>query len=187
MAAEKKRDGKARAAAGLLVYTRDETKQHEEAIAQLLPSQTLAAIARHMHREFGISSKRVARLAARVRERWVREDEASGALAVNRAEAIRRVKRMLAIASGKRSADGAWTEKPNHAAVAKYESLLAQLQGTNAPIKLDLEVRVSASIQGVIANLTAEQVREISERQRELRELAERERLRSLPAAGGSR
>lgn len=195
---EEKKNRPAQLAHAPIVYTRAETREHEEEIAARLPHETVAVIVAHMRAKFGIGKSRVKRLIVRVRERWVREDEASGALQVNRAEAIRRVKRMIKIASGRRApvdpkspnAMPPWAEPPNHGAVARYEHILANLQGTYTPVKVDVDVRVSASIQHVVSNLTAEQVSAIVERQRSLRELEEREKLRTLvlpPAKAGSR
>jgi len=164
------------------VYTRAETKEQEEAVAAILPHQTVAAVKRAMRERFGITPNRTQKLVGRVRERWVREDEASGALQVNRAEAVRRVKRQIGVASGRKDQGGAWVEKPDHSAVARYEHILANLQGTYAPVKVDVVFRVSESIMPVIGNLTPEQVQEILERQRALRELEERDRARTVEA-----
>jgi hypothetical protein len=160
-------------------YTLEETRQHTLDIEQLLPHSQVSAIVRAMRAKYGVSRMRVERIAREIKDRWVREDEASGALQENRAAAIRRIDGYLALARGRRDPQNpaAWVEKPNHGALARYETLKANLQGTFAPLKVDVEYRVSASIQHVVANLTAEQVAGYLAKQREMRELAERAKL----------
>jgi hypothetical protein len=160
-------------------YTLEETRQHTTEIEALLPHSNVMAIVRSLRAKYGVSRMRVERIAREIKARWVREDEASGALRENRASAIRRIDRYVALAQGRRDPNNpnAWIEKPNHGALARYETLKANLQGTFAPLKVDVEYRVSASIQHVVANLTAEQVAGYLAKQREMRELAERAKL----------
>lgn len=56
--AAKKAAGQERARPLARVYTREETRQHEEEIAQLLgAAQSLRAIARHMRARYGVSGR----------------------------------------------------------------------------------------------------------------------------------
>jgi hypothetical protein len=51
-------------------------------------------------------------------------------------------------------------DKPyqQHMLLLRYEDQLAKLQGTYAPIKVDLDLTISQNIVGVVANLTPDQV-----------------------------
>ena len=169
-----RRDGKP------IRYTLEEARQHRADVEALLPHSTIHAVLRTLQAKYPtITKARIIKLAREVRERWVREDEASGALQENRAAAIRRIDRYVSLAQGRRDPNNpnVWLERPNHGALARYETLKANLQGTFAPVKVDVEYRVSASIQHVVANLTAEQVAGYLAKQREMRELAERAKL----------
>jgi hypothetical protein len=104
----------------------------------------------------------------------------------NRAAAVRRYQRYIALASGEREratpeerAAGiqpVWRVKPNWPMVARFEAMLADVQGTKAPIQLSatVDVRVSQSLQAVIANITPEQMAERLLAARERREKVQR-------------
>jgi hypothetical protein len=89
-----------------------------------------------------------------VRERWVAEDKAQ--IEKWKAEAQRR------IFTGMADARTQLKDKPQamHATLLRYEDQLAKIQGTYAPVKIDIDVTVSQHLVGVVANLTADQVME---------------------------
>ena len=66
--------------------------------------------------------------------------------------------RMRLHAAGEQNTAGDWIREPNHAAVAKYESLIADFQGTREAIKIDVDVRASQACLTVIAGLSPEEV-----------------------------
>ena len=158
-------------------YTLAEVELQMSVVEQLvLATQSRPAITKAMRERFGVGSLRVLRLVARVQERWKQEDQE--ARPAYRAAAMRRIERYIAQARGERAPDGTWRTKPDYPALARFESLLADIQGTRAPVQVDVsvDVRVSASLQAVIASLTPEQCAERLAAARERRALAERQR-----------
>jgi hypothetical protein len=107
-----------------------------------------------------MSKQRVGRLVGRIQERWQIEDQNFDR--AKRAEwksgQIRRLTRMRDIASGSQNQDGTWAVKPDHRAVARYEELLAKIQGTLAPIEIDLDVRYTEAMMVAIGSMSAEQM-----------------------------
>ena len=89
------------------------------------------------------------------------------ALVINKAAAARRLLRYI------RQAQGDGTRKPDFATLAKFEGLLADLQGTRAPLEIAVDVRVGEAVKAVIAGMTAEQLNERLAAARERRALAE--------------
>lgn len=131
-----------------------------------------------------ISRKRVIVLAGRVKERWAAEDQdMRGSW---KGAAIRRIQNWITRALGE---DARYDErgnlvrretKINHSAIARYEHLLADIQGTREPLKLDMHVEHTEAIAAVIMDMTEQELleaaREQDERERAF-EICKRERL----------
>lgn len=138
-------------------FTRFQVDNQMRAVEQLLtslasPSQ-IETICRQEHR---IGKRRVQTLIKRVFARWNEED------AQNRpawkSAAMRRLNRWIIAASGRQDTSGNWIAKPDFPTLARMETLLADIQGTREPVKISVDVRVSAACMSVIAGLSAEQV-----------------------------
>lgn len=142
------------------IWTQDETNQQLDAIEQLMMvCTTYSKIERAMKRQFAVGAKRTENLHARVQERWAREEKAP-ANELRQAQ-IKRILSYVQNARGRRDpTTGAWIEKPNHQALARYERELAMLQGTYRPIKVDVEVVASQAVLHVISNMDADRVAE---------------------------
>jgi hypothetical protein len=177
------------------IYTAAETQQHTELAANLLaqPLGSAEAVSRTLQRPVdkggaGIGKQHAQRVVRRVLDRWAQERQGSTAVEDARSAGIARVRHMLSIARGRRApakpdgSPGDWIERPDHKACAAYEQILMRLQGTDAPVRVDLTVRVGAQLDGVIGNLTAAQVERFVAQRRELERLADLAR-RRLPEA----
>ncbi len=167
----------------LRIYTKAETYEQtrtvESLLTQLSGFSTIAAICRKRH---GIGLNRVRTLMGRVVDTWAKEDEANKG--TNKGAAIRRIVRMRLHAEGEMNEQGtAWLREPNHPAVAKYEMLLADLQGTREAIKVDVDVRASQACLTVIQGLSAEEVQKYLTKYKENVQLANEMRaMKQLPA-----
>lgn len=166
-------------AKGPRFYTHLETVEHRKAAEAVLPTMTRKQAMRYLRDTFNVGEIRAKNVVNACLELWKREAEKSENREENRERAIRRIMSMLLIARGRPNINQetgrqeGWVDKPNHAAVAKYEKLLMQLQGTEEPMKVELTVNVSQAVSGVIMNLTPEQVERYVERRKELERLAE--------------
>lgn len=143
-----------------IIWGLEETQRQIYTLEGLLvqgasPSQCIR-IMREKHP--GVGSARTQKLTDRIHQQWAREDEE--ARASNRASAERRIKRMQGIAAGRRDEQGEWIEPPDHAAFARYESLLHDLQGIREPVKINLDIQVSAAVMHLIASMSASDVQE---------------------------
>lgn len=148
-------------------WTIAETAQHMAAMeSMMLATLSDRRMETAMRERYGVGRSRTHRLKARIHEQWTREG--SEAAPHNRAAAIRRVKGYIMRAQGERNADDtAWKVKPDWPAVRAFESLLADFEGTRAPIEIAVEHRISHTIQAVIANLSPEQTQARLEAARE--------------------
>lgn len=180
-------------------YSRVETEQHLLAIEQgSLAGMTEGQLSAQMHAKFGIGRERVRRLYARLQERWQSED--SSQRRGWRAKAMRRIERAVNLAENgirkqKRDKRGSlilgpdgspllyWDVKPNLSAAMRGHELLSRIQGTQAPIEVNVNVLTSDALLGIIANLSADEVQESLQRHREDRELAEEARRRGFALA----
>jgi hypothetical protein len=113
---------------------------------------------------------RVEKLAERVRINWLGATTEESRKH-DRHAAIQRLHKMRRIASGLRDKDGKWVDRPNHQAVARYESLLMELEGTREAIRVDVNVRHTQAMLAVVANLSGDEASEY------LAEALEQERL----------
>lgn len=150
-------------------WTITETKQHESAIESMLLYGTMSSsIVRTMRAQYGVGPKRVGRLIARIRDRWVAED--AEARSTNKAAAVRRLTQQIRkLTVGERDPGGGWVVKPDPKTAARYEQLLSEIQGTKAPLEVNVMAGVAVAAMSAIAELTPEEL------QQELRELEEEE------------
>lgn len=154
------------------VWTQAETREHVAFLEQLYVRGTsLRQMELAARQRFGLRPGRVTSLLDRIRETWRKEDEANRAS--NRAAAVRRVTRYIRDAEGRKNQDGSWIEKPNYAALARFEELLSDLQGTREPVKVDLNVRVQETVLNVIAGLSPEELGELVAEYEDTERLAE--------------
>jgi hypothetical protein len=115
---------------------------------------------------FALSHERAKQRYNEVREEFVREDKEQ--IEKWKSEAQRR------LFNGMEKAKLDLKDKPQalHATLLRYEDQLAKIQGTYAAVKVDIDVTVSASLVGVVANLSADQVAEHLEQYRETARMA---------------
>lgn len=104
----------------------------------------------------GMSLAKVRQRMVAVSRLWAEEmDRDRGALQTKRAAAIRRSHEMRRWAlAGERSADGrTWVRKPDAALALRIDIHIAKLEGTLAPIKVDVGMNVSGAMMAVMANM----------------------------------
>lgn len=163
------------------LYTREEFREQlgmvEELLVQGAHSAQIARVLRGRWSTF--TTARAGKLAARVRARWAKESEE--ARATNKEAQIRRLHQMRAWASGERDRDGKWIKPPDHKALAAYERLLMQIQGTAAPVEISASATITQALITVSAKLTGEEAAEYLEEAREQARLAAKARA-LLPA-----
>jgi hypothetical protein len=171
-----------------VVYTREERQEHRAAAEQLLAQTpgTPYAVGRALRRQFAIGPRHAARVVEEVMAEWV-ELASAKQKERNRAQAIARVKRDLHRARYELRTDkktGAKTfverDEPKLNAIARLEFLLMRLEGTDQPVQVDMNVRLSNALEGVLANLNAAQVERMVAHRREVERLADLAR-RRLP------
>lgn len=123
--------------------------------------------------ELGVGPKRVQVMLERIKEAWKTEDEENRKSA--KGATIRRIQRYIQDAQGRKDPNDPkrWLEKPNFAALARFETLLADIQGTREPITIDLNVRIQETVLNVIADLSAEELTELVGEYDETMKLAE--------------
>ncbi len=156
---------------------------HMLALERAIPA-TASRVAIHqaMQAQFpGLGVKRINLLIQRLMQRWVDEDMAGRPH--YKAAQMRRIMSYIDRASrGQQQVDangrptGKWLLKPDLRTVERYESLLADIQGTRAAIEIAVEHRLGNAAQDVFANMTAEELEEIIEEGRNERALANKAR-----------
>lgn len=151
-------------------FTPDEVRAQESAVEQLLvQGVTNRQVALTMRKQFDVGEARTRTLINRTHQRWEAESELGRA---SRKEAtVRRISRRIVSLDqrlqGQRGEHGevvvAPVTKPGeiaaiHGALHKWESLLAEVEGTLAPVKVEVSVQVSQAILQIIATMTPEEV-----------------------------
>jgi hypothetical protein len=123
--------------------------------------------------ELGVGPKRVNVILQRIKDAWRTEDDENRKSA--KSSTIRRIQRYIQDAQGRRDpADPKkWLEKPNFQALARFEALLADIQGTREPINIDINVRIQETVLNVIADLSPEELTEIVNEYDDTQRLAE--------------
>lgn len=168
------------------VYTKAETEQQIIFLEELLSNPQVYSDTQRrqlMKQRFQIGMTRYKKVYFLLQERWKQRDTEQDRDAKRRAQ-IARLHKELAWASGRRDPQDPtkWIEKPDFAAIRSFEALLAELEGTREPIKVDIDVRMTTSVVNVMANLSPEQVAELVAEQDERERLANerREQLKLL-------
>ncbi len=168
----------------------DTAAQMAEIEARALQGASEVVLFAHCRMKFGIGASRVRRLYAIIQERWKTEDEKQRRFW--KSKAIRQLEGTIALArngvkkevtKGKKT-QVVWDLKPNLPAAIRGMELLSRIQGTQAPVEVNLNVQVSDVLINVIANMTSEEVQASLQRYREDRELAEKARSGLLLGTG---
>ena len=136
--------------------------------ALMLVAVSTASIVQEMKTRFEstVSKGRVLFLMGRVRERWLEEDRE--ARPTNKAAQVRRLKGYIARASrGERNAKGEYVVKPDLKTVKELEQLLCRIEGNEAPVEVNVDIRVGQAATQIIAGLTREELQEMMEEARE--------------------
>jgi hypothetical protein len=164
-----------------VVYTLAEIAKHRASAEKLLgQSYAPAAVIRLLRQQLGIGPKRARRCVEQVLTEWSRQVDPRQA-EKNRALAAERVRDDLRNLRFKKVAIDethfGWEKRadPNYTAIARMEFLLMRLEGTDQPVKIDVDVRMNEATIGSIAKLSPEQVRGIlaeGERTERLAQLA---------------
>lgn len=148
-----------------IVYPIDVIREQHDVIEQwLVGGVSLSGIEKAAKKRWGIKGSRVRRIVDKVRGRWIEETRAERPHW--KAQAIRRVYGHIAAAR----------EASQWNAVAQFERLLAEMQGTKEPLEIALNVdrAVSEAALHAVAQLSPERIRQIADEQRQLRLLAAR-------------
>lgn len=163
-------------------YSPDEVREQVAFVESLLchPESTERQRQLACTKRFGFGLGRMRMLVARVREQWEKED--AHLRQQRKAEQSRRLYRYIGNAASTTDQKGN-TVRPNWAAVARFEELLADLHGTREPIKIDVDTRASEAVMLVIAQMTPEQVQARLERYKQCVEATEGAERGLLPEA----
>ncbi len=113
----------------------------------------------------GLSRSRCRKLIDRIDARWREEDDSPNRRAKMRSAAERRLLSGIQRAKGREDPNnpGRWLERPNHSAIARYEKLLMDLQGTAAPLEVNVSVEVRESLMLVFSQYTLEDLERMHE------------------------
>jgi hypothetical protein len=151
----------------IIRWAKREVFKHEVFIEKLMLSAcSERQIESLCAQELGLKTLRTRILRHRILERWKLAGAAESE--TNRIQAQRRIQRNITDVHSEFAADiPKMSAAAKHSALARYESILIQLQGTSAPIQINMDVTVSANLQGVIANLTPEQTQKYITRAKE--------------------
>jgi len=160
-------------------WTVDETRKHVEVIEGLMvlgagSTQIVNQVTRPVAQGgLGIGPSRARSLIARIQDRWEEEDRKASRR--RRGEQTRRLMRYIQACQGRRDPQNPtqWLEKPNHQALARYEKQLALIQGTEAPVQVDLQVQHSESLAAVFSRYSLDALKAMRERALERKALAE--------------
>lgn len=141
----------------------DERRRRTEFIEGLMVAGlSMPQVERAARESFAMNRVQVASYVGRIRERWAEEEKAQRPH--NKAQQMRRVCGHIAEAR----------RDKNWAAVAQFEKLLSDIQGTKEPVEINVNVDavVTEAALQVIAGLTPERRRALIDEQRRLRALA---------------
>ena len=165
---------------GQHIWSREEVAQQRTAVEQLMQSTSnVRAVRSEMRRRFGVSFHRTDVLRRWVYDQWKIESEQ--AREINKARVVHRLEAVIRETRGERrpaNEGGGYRVAPNWMANLRAEELLAKIEGTEAPVKVEethtIDVVVGRAAMQVIAGLTAEQLAVRLARVRERKALAER-------------
>lgn len=161
------------------IWSLAETAQHEDAVEAMLRSfRSGKSIEQQLiqpsPKGLGLSRYRVRLLVQRVQARWTEEDK--DRRAEDRRRQIRLIEQSVQQTMGRQDPNnpGAWLERPNHSARARYLELLSRITGTEAPIEIDVNVEHRDVMVAVFSQYTLEDLEELHESATRKRQLAER-------------
>jgi hypothetical protein len=165
-----------------VVYTLEERAAHRAAAEQLLatPLGTADNVVKTLRKELGIGPKRAKRVVEQVLDEWSAQQDPKR-VSKNRARGAARIRRLIHGATYKR-VGSRWVERrsPDLNAIARLEHLLMRYEGTDQPVKVDVNLRTNEAVVGSVMRLTSAQVEAILAEGAELQRLADLAR-RRLP------
>lgn len=146
-------------------YTLEEVRRQLDFVEGLLVLGAMeSAIVGQAVRTLGIPKYRAKVLIQRIVARW--EDENRLHSGANRNAAVRRTLKQIQNCQGRRDPrnPNVWLEKPNHLAIIRYEEHLAKLQGTYAPIEVDVKVANAEVLMAVFSRYSVDDLKRLRER-----------------------
>jgi hypothetical protein len=157
-------------------WTLEEVRRQMDFIEQLMTlgvnnSQIVAQAMRPHPTGIGLTRARSYTLINRVAAKWEDDDRRSSKR--RRGEQVRRIMRYIQSCQGRRDPQNpaVWLEKPNYGALSRFEKQLALIQGTEAPLQVD--VQHSETLAAVFSRYTVDQLKVMKERALERKALAE--------------
>lgn len=163
---------KAKAIAGHR-YSKEETRAQMDIVASLWIEGYTEAEIKAKLRDAGhkVSTKRIIALKGMVQESFKLETERDRPLSKQRQ--LHRLYKLRRIAqggdmerwkgTGKNRKKATLYVDPDHAALARYEDMIARLEGNYEPLKVDVDMVHREALIDVIGSLTTEQARELTE------------------------
>lgn len=118
-----------------------------------------------------LTAKRVGILLERVQRQLL--TEAEDQRPYTKVRQARRITKALRECRGVRRSDGTWASKPDHASRARYEDMIARIEGNYEPIKVEVDAVHRQAVADIIAGLTDEEIKRYSDAFERLTELAE--------------
>lgn len=154
-------------------FTHEEAAHHRRVVNELLvrlyhPDR----IVQTMRTNFQVSKHRSLRLIQEELEKWDREGTDVNDVKRKRVAAEQRLATYLEECR-KRFFNPTATVKGSMRDIMMVEKQLAEIQGTLAPIKVDINVSITANMAAVLANLSPEQIQAALDRQKALRQAAQ--------------
>lgn len=133
------------------IYTRLEVLEHEALVEQALTAgASMAIVGRLLKAKFGVGLNHARKLVNRTLDKWAVESEKHRATNKASAEA-----RLMSDARNAR-AEKKWS------AAVQAEHLLADIQGTREPIKIDVDVRVGEAMVALVASMSGAELERIA-------------------------
>jgi hypothetical protein len=169
------------------IWRRDEVREHLKYLEQQYASgSTYTRICELAYAKFGLKTSRTKTLLVRVRKAWEAADNENRAH--EKARQSRRILNYIAHARGTYDdIKKKWIRSPDHKALLGWERLYADIHGTKAPVKIEVDVRMSQAVANVMAALTPAQMQEyvarINERNRLANLYLEEQKAKRLEAA----
>lgn len=143
-----------------VTYSLDEIRKQTATVEQLLQRGiSPRTIIEQVSRQMGLTRYRVQRLLDRVKEKWASEDQHMRA--AWKSAAIRRNLNHIREAQGYDPVTGQRTGKTNFAAIAKFETLLADIQGTREPLEVNVNMQYTEAMLAVIVQMPDDQLAEV--------------------------
>lgn len=118
-----------------------------------------------------LSRPRVRLLRDRVQKRVLEETETERPF--TKARQARRLTRAIRDCKGVQDAKGVWLRKPDHMSRARYEDMIARVEGNYEPIRIEVDAVHRQAVADVIAGLTEEDLKRYGNAFDRMVELAE--------------